>query len=91
MLEPLLVQISWWANTFEQELPEYWSAVLRSGAVLPERGRRATPGSWPGALSERRSRKRPERTWSAGAPTALQQTVKFIGTQQKFCAARSLF
>ena len=57
MLEPLLVQISWWANTFEQELPEYWSAVLRSGAVLPERGRSATPGSWPGALSERRSGK----------------------------------
>ena len=91
MLEPLLVQISWWANTFEQELPEYWSAVLRSGAVLPERGRSAAPGSWPGALSERRSGKRPERTWSAGAPTALQQTVKFSIIITKISRCAQLF
>ena len=78
MLEPLLVQISWWANTFEQEVPEYWSAALRS-AGAPERSRFA------GARSERHSgklarsavgaplRKRPERTWSTSTPT-----VKFI-------------
>ena len=76
--------------------PEHWSAALRS-AGAPERSRFA------GARLERRSRKlarsavgaplrkRPERNWSAGAPTALQQTVKFIGSLQKFRAARSLF
>ena len=72
-------------------LPEHWSAALRSGAVLPERGRSAAPGSWPGALSERRSGKRPERTWSASAPTALQQTGKFIRYTTKNFALRAAF
>ena len=72
--------------------PRSGALALRSGAVLPERCRSAAPGSWSGALSERRSGKRPERTWSASAPTALQQTVKFIRyTTKKFRAARSFF
>ena len=63
--------------------PRSGALALRSGAVLPERCRSATPGSWPGALSERRSGIRLERTWSASAPTALQQTVKFIEYNEK--------
>ena len=49
--------------------PRSGALALRSGAVLPERGQSAAPGSWPGALSERRSGKWPERYRSASAPT----------------------
>ena len=82
----------WSGLTDKQSIgaPRSGALALRSGAVLPERGRSATPGSWPGALSERRSGKRPERTWSASAPTALQQAVKFIRSTEKFRAARRL-